>query len=66
VTFALASIDDEEFLGRSSSGEHNFLNGDPVKNFTSLFNFSIIVTFFLEVDSGKFIAVNNDSVGLSH
>jgi len=62
----LASIDDKELLRRSSSGEYNLRLSDPVHNFASLLDFSIIETFFLEVDSGELISVNDDRLASLH
>jgi hypothetical protein len=62
----LASVDDKELLRRSSSGEHNLWLSDPVHNLASLLDFSIIETFFLEVDSGELISVNDDGLAGLH
>jgi len=62
----LASVDDQEFLRRSSSGEHNLWLSDPVHNLASLLNFGIIETFFLEVDGGELISVNDDGLAFFH
>ena len=66
VTESLASIDDEEFLGRSGSGEHNFVNSDPVHDLAAFLDFLIIESFFLEVNGGELVTVDDDSLALSH
>ena len=46
MTKSLASINNEEFLGGSSSGEDNFFFADPVHDGTALFDLIIIKSIF--------------------
>jgi hypothetical protein len=64
MTKTLASINNKEFLGRSSTGENDLGLTDPVHNLTSLFNFHIIKSIFSSVDTGEFITVDNDRLCL--
>jgi len=63
---SLASVNNEEFLGRSGSSENNFGLSNPVHDKTSLLNLSIIHTFFSEVNFGKLITVNDDRLAFLH
>jgi hypothetical protein len=66
LTKVLASVNNQEFLGRSGSGEHDLGLSNPVLNLASLLNFQIVETFFLEVNCSELISMDDDGLALLH
>jgi len=65
-TEVLASVNNQEFLGRSGSGEHDLGLSNPVLDLASLLNFQIVETFFSEVNGSELISVDDDGLALLH
>jgi len=61
VTSLLASVDNEEFLGRSGTGEDDLRLGDPFLEEGSLSVIIIVKVLFVKSLLGKSITVNNNT-----
>mmetsp|Transcript_47293 Transcript_47293/g.64122 ORF Transcript_47293/g.64122 Transcript_47293/m.64122 type:complete len:436 (+) Transcript_47293:834-2141(+) len=66
VTELLASIDNEQFLGRSGSGENDLGLSDPVLDLAALLNLSLGKSILRGVDLSEGITVDNNSLGSFH
>jgi hypothetical protein len=66
VTSLLASVDNEELLGRSGTGENDLRLGDPFLEEGSLSFIFIVKVLFVKSFLGKSITVNNNTSGVTH
>ena len=64
VSESLASFDDQELLGRSGSGEDNFILSDPAHDGTALLDLIIVESLFGSVNSSELVTVDDNSLAL--